>query len=377
MAALVLGWYTPYRRNGLVVAAGIIAFMLSLSYLYVEGRTRITGAVPTLLLAAALPALLWELRRDQRLIRYLAQAGVAVGLLVFVIAFVRGNLPRPKVTTPDQLPDTFVPVSGTYDDEISLLGYGYYDTDFLAEGYITFELYWQPLRQPAKDYTVTIRLVDSVTSEVADIHNTRLAIHAPTIYSSQWQPDTVYIDRYLITLPDTPEPQAYSLYVGVYDTDTQQVIPITEATAEVQDNHLRLTGVSVMNKPLAAPDSAGQAVWDDALMLRSATCSLNEELTVQLRWQVLQRPERPWHMFVHLFDAGGTLLDQIDGAPEQDTPLDTWPPGRQSYTEWVFENVTGPPQVKVGFYDVFTGERWSMTQGGDPAENLYEFSCEN
>jgi hypothetical protein len=375
LAALVLGWHTPYRRNGLIVAAGIIAFMLSLSYLYVEGRTRISGAVPTLLLAAALPALLWELRRDQRLFRYLAQAGIAVGLLVLGVSIIHSNFPRLKVTTPDQLPYTFVPVSGTYNDEIRLLGYGYYDTDFLADGYVTFELYWQPLRQPAKDYTVTIRLVDSVTNEVADIYNTQLAIHAPTIYSSQWQPDTVYVDRYLVTLPDTSEPQAYSLYVGVFDTDTQRVIPITDAAAEVQDNHLRLTGVSVNDMPTSSPNAAGQAVWDDTLVLRSAACSVDVDLTVELQWQALQRPERPWHLFVHVFDMNVTLLDQQDGALEPDMPLDTWPPGRRSDTEWVFENVAGPVQVKVGFYDVFTGERWSMTQGGNPAEDLFQFSC--
>jgi hypothetical protein len=330
-----------------------------------------------LLLAAALPAFLWELRRDKRLIRYLAQVGVAVGLLILGIGFVRSNFPGPKVTTSAQLPDTFVPVMGTYNDEIRLLGYGYYDTDFQAEGFVTFELYWQPLRQPAKDYTVTIRLVDTMTNEVADIQNTQLAVRAPTLYSSAWQPDNVYVDRYLIPLPDTPEPHSYSLYVGLYDTDAQQVIPITDSAAEVQDNHLRLTGVSVTNEPPFTPDTAGQAVWDDTLVLRSATCSADEQLTVELSWEALQRPERPWHLFVHVFDMTGTLLDQQDSTLEPDAPLDTWPPGRQLETDWTFANITGPVEVKVGFYDVFTGERWSITEGGNPAENLYQFTCEN
>ncbi len=375
LAALVIGWQTRHRRNTWVAAAGIVAFTLSLSFLYVEGRTRITGAVPTLLLASALPAFLWELRRDKRLIRCLVQAGIAVGLLIVGIGLIRSNFPRPKVTTPDQLPDTFVPVGGTYNDEIRLLGYGYYDTDFLAEGFVTFELYWQPLRQPAKDYTVTIRLVNAATDEVDTIHNTQLAIRAPTIYSSQWQQDTVYIDRYLITLPNMLEPLAYSLYVGLYDTENQQVIPITNATAEVQDNHLRLTGVSVTHELPASRNATGQAIWDDALALGVATCSFGEELTVELRWETLQRPERPWHLFVHVLDMNGALLAQQDGALEPDAPLDTWPPGRQLDTVWTFGNLVGPVQVKVGFYDVFTGERWSITQGGNPAENLYQLNC--
>jgi hypothetical protein len=377
VAALALGWRTHYRRNTWIAAAGMLAFMLSLSFLYVEGRTRIAGAIPTLLLAGALPALLWELRRDKDRLRYLVQAVVVVGLLVLIVTLIRTYLPRPKVTTEGELPASYVWVRGTYDDEIRLLGYGYYDTNFAPQGYVTFELYWQPLRQPGKDYAVTIRLVNAQTQQVEDIQNAPLAVRAPTLTSSEWQPGGVYIDRYLLTLPDASEDQAYHLYVGLYDTDAQQLIPVTNANAEVQDNHVRLTGVSVTSEPSGGQDDSptALAIWDDSLALQSATCSIDEHLTAELVWATLQRPERPWHFFIHIFDANGNLLAQQDGALIPNAPLDAWPPGHQIESVWTFDDISSAVLVKVGFNDVFTGERWSISQGANSNDNLYQWNC--
>lgn len=279
---------------------------------------------------------------------------------------------------PNQLPDSFVSVGGVYNEEIRLLGYGYYDSNFQAGGYLSFELYWQPLRRPEKDYTVTFRLVHAGTQQIEDIQNARLAIHSPTLYSSDWQQGTVYIDRYLIILPTRRESEAINVYIGLYNTEIQQLLPITSATAEVQDNHIRLTGVSINDDAsLSQVNSiSAQAVWGDALALRSATCSFNEGLNVRLDWETWQRPERPWHLFVHVLGENGTLLDQQDGVIVPDAPLDTWLPGRTVSSVWTFEGIVDFTNIQLGFYDVFTGQRWSVTQGGNSAENLYQLSCD-
>jgi hypothetical protein len=381
LAALVLAFGTRCWRSALVTASGTATFILSVSFLYVEGRTRIAGAVPTLLLASAAPVLLWRLLPvGPRFVRWAALAAACVMGVILLTGFILNTFPRPKTVAAP--PADFVPVSGVYNDEIQLLGYAAYETNFRPQGYLTFELYWQALRKPSKNDVVTFRFYNTRTRQIDRIENTQLAIHSPDLYSADWQPGVIYYDRYLLalpTLPDGTEGAGYSLFVGLYDTDTQTVIPLSDAQAEVQDNHLRLTGTGVYrNAPEVASAPSSAAVWGNAMALTNAACQKSASAVhVRLDWLTLRRPERSWHLFVHLLDKDGNLLTQRDGLPVDDLPIDTWMPGQPQSTEWDFGNQPNAAAIRVGFYDPFIGERWPVSQAGDYStrDNFIQTTC--
>ena len=377
LITILWGSFTAQRRRIWMVGAGVLAFMLSLSFLYVEGRTRIAGSIPVLLLAAYLPVLVREQRKHARFKQITFFTIFTAFLFFAAVEFSLDYLPRPKTIPVGELPAGAVGVTAKYDDEIELLGYGYYETDYQAGGYLTLELYWQVQRQPEADYTVSFRFVNAQTGQIDAIYNTRLAIQAPTIVSSAWEPGKIYIDRYLLALPESADYEAYGLYVGLYDAALQQLLPIQAATTEIQDNHMRLTGVSVhVPEPEQTTRSDPLVAWGDVLLLEAASCPIANNGTLDLDWRIQKRAERPWHLFIHAYDPDGELVGQQDGVIAEAFPLDALSGGQILHSRWDFGEIALPTKFLIGFYDVFTGERWQISQGASTDDNSWVFLCE-
>lgn len=133
-------------------------------------------------------------------------------------------------------------------------------------------------------------------------------------------------------------------------------------------------------RPLALP--AGQTVladFDGQLALTAATLSADEltpgqSLDVYLTWQALARPARDWSVFVHLDDP---VLDnpvaQRDMYLGQGLLLTSWLTPDQIIVNHY--HLTLPPgvitpaelAVRVGLYDLTTGERLPLVDGGQAA----------
>jgi hypothetical protein len=104
----------------------------------------------------------------------------------------------------------------------------------------------------------------------------------------------------------------------------------------------------------ASPDGTARVV------LASAQASRAEEgLEVTLGWQVEAPPAEHVTVFVHVVDAGGQLVGQLDGDPLAGAfPFYRWPAGLRA-AEWRTGQVEGDDlALLVGLYDRLTGERF-------------------
>ena len=352
------------RRELLIVAGGVAVFLLTLVIFYVTGRLRIQASVWLILLAASLVHLP-ELRPITRRTMVYSGAGVAaIAVLLLFADWLVAVFPRPEIIDQSQIPADTVAVQATYGGEIRLLGYQAYDSNFRPSGYLTFDLYWQALKSPSEDYTVTFRLVNPVSGDVVDIYNAVLGeADEPRWSSTRWQAGDVFDERYLINLPDKVDSPALVIFVGMYSTQSNHLIPLTDSVNETRDNHVRLTAVGLQKRSDTLV-STGEpvALWHDDLGLQSAICQVKDgKLGMTMGWSIRQRPTQDWHVFIHIFK-DDQLLGQFDGELLDNTPVDGLIPGDIFTTQASFENIPAGSRAEIGFYDPISSQRQPITQ---------------
>ncbi|MDI7277421.1 MAG: hypothetical protein QME94_15695, partial [Anaerolineae bacterium] len=101
-------------------------------------------------------------------------------------------------------------------------------------------------------------------------------------------------------------------------------------------------------------------------------------LEVVLRWRVLERPEQPLKVFVHLYDQTGALATQHDGPPAQGyVPPSLWEPGDLIIDRHTVPAPATPPagplRLAIGLYDPNTGAR--LTARSPDGATLADNAC--
>ena len=98
-----------------------------------------------------------------------------------------------------------------------------------AEGY-RITLYWQALNSLPTPYTVFVHLVDAEGHLIAQHDGPPAGGAYPTPF---WSPGDIVPDEHVLRLPRAPSPGRYQLRVGLYDSATQQRLPLeTEANGQ-------------------------------------------------------------------------------------------------------------------------------------------------
>jgi hypothetical protein len=96
--------------------------------------------------------------------------------------------------------------------------------------------------------------------------------------------------------------------------------------------------------------------------------SSDQSVRLKLQWQALREMSESYKVFLHLIDASGQIVSQIDTLPQQGAALTTgWITGEIIEDELILtipaEIPTGTYQLIVGWYDEETGERLMSNQG--------------
>lgn len=118
-------------------------------------------------------------------------------------------------------------------DIIELAAYAYYRGDDVLD----LTLYWRALAPAAVNYTVFVHLQTYDATSAADTP-TLVSQHdgrpcAASYPTSRWRPGEIIVDQHRLMLPTTQPSPTYVLYVGLYDLDTQQRLPILSASPPV------------------------------------------------------------------------------------------------------------------------------------------------
>jgi hypothetical protein len=106
---------------------------------------------------------------------------------------------------------------------IQLIGHS---TNLSDNSTVNLTLFWQPKATPPADYTVFVHLRDSGAT-VTQHDGQPLDGAYPT---SQWQPGEIVIDPITFPLPENMESGTYTLFVGLYQLDTLERLPVANDT---------------------------------------------------------------------------------------------------------------------------------------------------
>lgn len=115
----------------------------------------------------------------------------------------------------------------TVGDFARLVGYDIQPESALSPGQaIRLSLVWQAVGETDQDYTVFVHLVGPDGQLVGQKDNPPRRGTHPT---SSWLRGEYIADEYVVPVPNTLAPGAYSVYVGMYDPNSGQRLPATDA----------------------------------------------------------------------------------------------------------------------------------------------------
>jgi hypothetical protein len=126
-------------------------------------------------------------------------------------------------------------------ETIELLGFALHSPHLRPGESVQLDLYWHAMRKVQTDYTVFVHLLDKEGAFATGYDSWPALRSFPT---TLWPSDAVVVDRRTVPLPADLSPGAYRLAVGLYDLDTLERVPITDAAGNpMLDSKLILPAV--------------------------------------------------------------------------------------------------------------------------------------
>jgi hypothetical protein len=125
-----------------------------------------------------------------------------------------------------EVPAMEVPLGAVYGDQIELLGY---DMEPYRDEQQSVVLYWRALRQPTRDWTVFVHLLDLHSQEIASQWDSPPV--QGTYPTSWWRSGEVVGDRVTLSMEGVPR-GTYQLAIGLYDPDTEERLPAVAPSGE-------------------------------------------------------------------------------------------------------------------------------------------------
>jgi len=161
---------------------------------------------------------------------------------------------------------------------------------------------------------------------------------------SAWAAGQVVEDRYQLRLPRTLPPGGYEMLVWVGETPVANL------------GSLEVRGLERDFAP-PAPDYPQQTDFGGQVRLLGYDLHTEEQaLTVNLYWQALAELDEDYTVFVHLLDAAGQIVAQVDAGPRGGTyPTSWWLPGEIIRDAYTLHAPPGDYTLRVGFYLQATG----------------------
>jgi len=224
---------------------------------------------------------------------------------------------------------------------------------------------WQTSESLSQDVGLDLDLVGSDGDVIPLFHKAQpLIVDYPTTI---WPVGSVYRTNYEVLLPATLSNNDYQLTLRLIDLETAESLAqedlfpiIVEARPHVFDA-----------LPLANQSNVD---FGDVVRLRGFEFDDNspellpgKEIQLKLQWQALREISESYKVFVHLTDAGGQIISQVDTLPQKGAvPTTSWVSGEIIEDELTMaipiDNLPDSYRLVVGLYDEHTGERLRIGQ---------------
>jgi 4-amino-4-deoxy-L-arabinose transferase-like glycosyltransferase len=271
---------------------------------------------------------------------------------------------RPDVPPPAEALHLEQPLQAEFGDRLRLLGLSLHSDSRLLRGEsVEVDLFWEAMADPAEDLLPRLQLLDGDGISVAERTEKPVAGTYPTAW---WRAGELVRDPQALPILATVPAGRYRLVLSLVraaDGSLLELAPgqtsLDLAEVEVRGRESRFSPPSPAHVQPARLGSSVEFLGYDLLHAAYAPGSL---LEVTLHWHALDTPDRDYHTFVHLLDAGGNIVAQDDGIPgDGELPTRGWLPSEflvdHRVLQLPFDLDDGAYHLGVGLYDPATGVR--------------------
>jgi uncharacterized membrane protein len=249
-------------------------------------------------------------------------------------------------------------------DRLRLLGYTVHDGSALLPGEaVATELFWQAQVDPGEDFLPRLQLLSPEGEVLAELTEKPVAGTYPTAW---WRAGELVRDPHELPIPAVVPPGRYRLVLSLIRSADGVAVETKPGTATVDLAEIEVGGREHRYDP-TSPEHGQVAQFGTSVELigydlREAVRSPGSPLEVTLHWHALETPDRNYHTFVHLLDAGDAIVAQHDGLPTGgELPTLGWLPGEYltdtHLLQLPFDLPDGEYHLGVGLYDPATGLR--------------------
>ena len=234
-------------------------------------------------------------------------------------------------------------------DTLRLTGYDLQPSMVRGGEQVDVTLYWQPLQHPRADYTTFVHLVNADGAVVGQSDHAAGGVYYPT---RLWKPGELIKDVHRLSLAADPGRPPYAIEVGLYTNGAElQHLGRSQRVGFVS----QARPADPLPTPSAGEDSSQASyTFGGEMTLADYEWAANEAgLHLRFLWQALQSPSRDYTAFVHVLDAAGNIVAQVDQPPGgAEVPTRTWP---ASYVLADDVTITLRPDLPPGEYQLIGG----------------------
>ena len=328
-----------------------------------------------LLIATGLAALPAWLRRISTLY---VTAGIAWTALMTPFLVLAPMYRPPTLLDAVALPTTMqVAQPFVFGDAIQLLGYSQPQSKVAAGAFAPITLYWRVIKPVTADYVLNVEAFEANGRSLG--RSAQVHPGDGTFPSSRWRAGDTFAQTVFVSVGDA-EATRVTFRLNWLDSQTRQTLLAPEAAPKVGavavgPNPILMAGKAAPQAQLTAPNGTKGAID----LIDSQRQVLNDTLALTLTWHAKATALPRATVFVHVIDAQGKLVSQIDSPMRGGAyPSEVWSEG-----EVVRDGLTvgglavlprGEYRVFVGVYDPQTGQRWAVAGAADQVISLGVFT---
>jgi 4-amino-4-deoxy-L-arabinose transferase-like glycosyltransferase len=228
---------------------------------------------------------------------------------------------------------------------------------------VEVELFWQALVDPGEDLLPRLQLLDDTDTVLGARTEKPVAGTYPTAW---WRAGELVRDPHTLSIPATAATGRYRLTLSLIRAADDQPVAIKRGQMSVDLAEIEVVAREHRYTP-TVPDHIQGARFAASVELVGFDLSEvmgapGSSLEVTLHWHVLATPDKAYHTFVHLLDAGDNIVVQHDGPPGGgELPTLGWLPGEYLTDTHRLQLPSTLPggeyRLGVGLYDPATDQR--------------------
>lgn len=299
--------------------------------------------------------------------------GIAAVFLFAFSALAPFLLIAPTYALPRRLPaDATVPnpIYVVYEDQAELVGYALPQRS-VTKDELPITLYWRALKAMDEDFSVYIHLFDADGRAIGQWD----AFPGNGLYPTRlWQPGEIIADNYRIPVSTQARgPSVGRVEVGLYRRAT--VSNLLARDPQGRTITPTIARFKIPGQTDVRIENSMDARFGDQIALvgygRDERVAAGSSLDVRLYWRALVPLAEDYSIFVHLVDASGKTIAQMDDQPQQGRyPTSFWDVSETIADSYIVEiprdAAPGEYRIEVGIYRAGDGSRL-LVAGGDYA----------